>query len=135
MIAHPSDTFGVDCPGVTGFAPAVAAGTTNPKAGGISPFVLRINRDDGEQYMRGVTLEMPTGLIASVGAYRCVRTRRRTPAPVTPGVEGRHHGRRGGRGSQPFFTAPEHGSVYLTEALQGRAVRAVSRGARDRRAV
>jgi len=118
-IAHPSDTFNIDCPGITGFAPDVAAGTTNPKAGAFSPFVLRINRDDGEQYMRGVTLEMPTGLIASVrGIPLCPDAQANAgtcdaASKVGTTIVG------AGAGSQPFFTAPEHGSVYLTEGYKG----------------
>ena len=118
-IAHPSDTFNIDCPGITGFAPDVAAGTTNPRAGAFSPFALRINRDDGEQYMRGLTLEMPTGLIANVrGIPLCPNAQADAgtcdeASKVGTSVVG------AGAGSQPFFTAPEHGSVYLTEGYKG----------------
>ena len=118
-ISHPSDTFNIDCPGITGFAPTVAAGTSNPRAGAYSPFALRINRDDGEQYMRGLTLEMPTGLIANVrGIPLCPDAQANAgtcdqASKVGTSVIG------AGAGSQPFFTPPENGSVYLTEGYKG----------------
>jgi hypothetical protein len=56
------DSFAIDCPGVLGFAPALDAGTTNAIGGAFSPFALRINRQDTDQYLRGLSMEMPPGL-------------------------------------------------------------------------
>jgi hypothetical protein len=117
-VAHPSDTFNIDCPGITGFSPGFNAGTTNPKAGGFSPFVLRINRDDGEQYMRGLTLEMPTGLIANVRGIPLCPNAQANAGTCDPASKVGTSVVGSGAGSQPFFTAPEHGSVYLTEGYK-----------------
>jgi hypothetical protein len=117
--ASPSDSFTIACPGISGFAPSFDAGTTNPAAGAFSPFAMRINRSDGQQYMRGLSFEMPPGLIANLrdvplcpdaqaNAGTCDLASKIGTVVVGAGA-----------GSQPFFTAPEHGSVYLTEGYKG----------------
>jgi hypothetical protein len=45
-----------------GFSADLAAGTTDPSAGGFSSFVLRLTREDGTQRLRALELTMPTGL-------------------------------------------------------------------------
>lgn len=117
-IAHPSDTFTIDCPGVSGFSPRFEAGTANPTAGAFSPFALRINRSDGQQYINGLTLEMPPGLIANLrGIPLCPNAQANAgtcdaASKIGTAIAGAGAG-------QPFFTAPEHGSVYLTEGYKG----------------
>jgi hypothetical protein len=61
-----SDSFTIECTGSGGFSPAFKAGALNPAGGGFSPFAVRIDRNDGDQFLRGVALEMPTGLIAKL---------------------------------------------------------------------
>jgi hypothetical protein len=115
----PSDSFTIDCPGISGFAPSFDAGTTNPAAGAFSPFAVRINRPDGQQYMRGLSLEMPPGLIANLrGVPLCPDAQANAGtcglgSKIGTAVVG------SGAGTNPFFTAPEHGSVYLTEGYKG----------------
>jgi hypothetical protein len=119
-IAHPSDTFNIDCtPGLGGFAPSFHAGTTNPAAGAFSPFALRINRADGQQYMRGLSLEMPPGLIANVRGIPLCPNDRANAGTCDPASKVGTAVVGAGSGSQPFFTAREHGSVYLTEGYGG----------------
>ncbi len=65
--AKRSSTFAVDCAdGLGGFAPSVVAGTLNPIAGTFSPFALNITKPDGQSAIDGVSLRMPTGLLAKV---------------------------------------------------------------------
>jgi hypothetical protein len=60
-------TFTVDCAaGLGSFSPSFEAGTTQPVAGGFSPFALKINKPDRQSAINGVRLEMPQGLLASV---------------------------------------------------------------------
>jgi len=62
-------TFGVDsgpngrpCPGITRpFNPRLEAGTTNPSAGEFSNFILKLDRDDGDQFLGDLTFRMPPG--------------------------------------------------------------------------
>ena len=49
-----------------GFAPGFQAGTVDPAAGGFSPFVLRITRNDGEQNLAKLTATLPQGLLAKL---------------------------------------------------------------------
>jgi hypothetical protein len=44
-------------------APSFEAGTTNPLASSYSPFVLRLNREDGSQRLERINLTLPPGLV------------------------------------------------------------------------
>jgi hypothetical protein len=46
--------------------PAVSAGSTAPLAGGYSPFVFRLSREDGSQRFASVVVEPPAGLVAKL---------------------------------------------------------------------
>jgi hypothetical protein len=54
---------GSSCPGAAlPFEPSLSAGTTNIQAGGFSPLSITISREDGEQALRSVRLQLPAGL-------------------------------------------------------------------------
>jgi hypothetical protein len=62
-----SSTFNVDCTaGLGGFAPGFTAGAVTPMAGVFSPFAMNIAKPDGDSVLNGVSLKMPTGLLARV---------------------------------------------------------------------
>jgi hypothetical protein len=62
-----SDTFTIDCPpGTGGFSPGFDAGALSPVAGAFSPLVVAINRPDRQQYIAGLSLDMPGGTIAKL---------------------------------------------------------------------
>jgi hypothetical protein len=71
---HSSEAFGLrsgphgaQCPGqVRPFAPRLAAGTSNSVAGAFSGFSLRLDRDDGDQYLGKLNFTMPPGLTANL---------------------------------------------------------------------
>ncbi len=44
------------------FAPSLTAGTSSIQAGGFTPFVMTMGREDGEQALQGVQLKMPLGV-------------------------------------------------------------------------
>ena len=48
------------------FAPSFFAGTTSNQAGGYSPFTLSFGRGDADQYLAGVQLKTPPGLLGSL---------------------------------------------------------------------
>jgi len=52
--------------GVRGFDPKLSAGTISPTAGGFSPFVFDVTRDDAEQDISTISLVLPTGLTAKL---------------------------------------------------------------------
>jgi hypothetical protein len=62
-----SSAFNVDCAaGLGGFAPAFTAGTVTPIAGAFSPFAVHIDKADRDSALNGVSLKMPTGLLAQI---------------------------------------------------------------------
>jgi hypothetical protein len=48
------------------FDPKLTAGTTNPVAGGSSPFVFRLTREDGEENIAGIETTLPKGVLAKL---------------------------------------------------------------------
>ena len=53
---------GTHCPGlVRPFSPRLAAGTSTPVAGAFSDFTLKLDRDDGDQYLGDLNFRLPPG--------------------------------------------------------------------------
>ena len=50
-----------------GFNPQLAAGTTDPTAGGFSPFTMTLTRSDGEANPQSLSVHLPQGLLAKLG--------------------------------------------------------------------
>ncbi len=70
--ATPSDSFQITNGCVSGFAPALSAGTLSPQAGAYSPFTLTMSRDDDEQGFAGLTVSLPQGLLGKIaGVAKC----------------------------------------------------------------
>ncbi len=73
-IQHSAQNFGLSsgphgssCPGAgRPFNPGLVAGTSNPVAGAHSDFVLKLNREDGDQFLGKLNFEMPPGLSADL---------------------------------------------------------------------
>lgn len=58
---------GSQCPGtVRPFRPALVAGTTNPVAGAFSDFHLRLDREDGDQFLGDLRFAMPPGFTGKI---------------------------------------------------------------------
>jgi hypothetical protein len=58
---------GTECSGeVRPFHPRLAAGTSNPLAGAFSDFSLKLDRDDGDQYLGDLNFKMPPGFTGSL---------------------------------------------------------------------
>jgi hypothetical protein len=110
------DVFSVDCPGVQGFGPAFRAGTVNPRAGGFSPFVARIERPDGQEFIDGATVDLPRGLTAKLKGVALCGDAQATAGtcPIQSRVGTVKVGV--GPGTHPFFLG---GSVSLTGPYQG----------------
>jgi hypothetical protein len=60
-------TIDQGCNAAGRFEPTLSAGMVNPAAGGSSPFVLGIERPEGQQDVRGLTATLPPGVLAHVG--------------------------------------------------------------------
>jgi hypothetical protein len=67
IISVTSGPNGSPCPGqVRPFHPRLAAGTANPVAGDFSSFTLKLDRDDGDQYLGDLNFRMPPGFTGSL---------------------------------------------------------------------
>lgn len=70
LTVHSSSTFditsgphGTACPGASlPFSPALTAGAVSNEAGGYSPFTMTMSREDGQQPLKAIELQMPPGL-------------------------------------------------------------------------
>jgi hypothetical protein len=51
---------------VGGFHPTITAGTASPTAGGFSPLVFELDRDDGEENVAAIDVSLPRGLSAKL---------------------------------------------------------------------
>jgi hypothetical protein len=52
------------------FAPTLTAGTTSIQAGGFSPFVMTMSREDGEQNLQSIVLHMPPGVSGTLATVK-----------------------------------------------------------------
>lgn len=112
-----TDGFAITCtPGLGAFAPSFLAGTASPTAGRFSPLSISVTRPDGQAHLRGLTFQLPPGLLAKISgvplcgeaqaaAGTCDARTRVGAATVTAGA-----------GSQPF---PLKGEVFLTGPYKG----------------
>jgi hypothetical protein len=117
------------CPGEKRpFNPRLEAGTSNSQAGGFSDFHLKLDRDDGDQFLGDLTFTMPPGLTASLrGLTYCPESaiaaaaqragRAEQSAPSCPPSS--HLGTTNvaaGPGSHPFHAV---GDIYLAGPFKG----------------
>lgn len=104
------------CPRVLPFDPDVVAGTLNPVAGASTPFLFRVQRADGRQELRRISLDLPPGVTAvlrsvplcpaaQAAAGTCGEQTRIGTATVGAGA-----------GSAPLYLS---GPVFLTEGYGG----------------
>jgi hypothetical protein len=120
---------GAGCPGGTRpFQPRLNAGTSNPNAGGFSNFTLKLDRDDGDQFLGDLNFKMPPGLTASLrgltycpeasiaaAAQNLGRTELAAPSCPSSSQIGTTNVA-AGPGSHPFHAT---GSMYLAGPLKG----------------
>ena len=119
-----------ECPGqIRPFDPSLEAGTSNPTAGAFSSFTLKLNREDGDQYLGKLNFTMPPGLTANLhGVTYCPEAdiaaaarhlgQSRAGRPELSGVEleiGTSNVA-AGPGSHPFHAV---GKIYLAGPFQG----------------
>jgi hypothetical protein len=115
--ATPSAFYEVQgCTSPSGLSPGFTVGTVTPQAGQFSAFTLDLSRHDREQYVKGVQLHTPPGLLgmlssvplcgeAQAQAGMCSETAKIGTTRVASGA-----------GSHPFEI---EGSVYLTGPYDG----------------
>jgi hypothetical protein len=112
-------TIGAGCGG--GFSPAFTAGTVSPAAGAYSPFTLSFSRNDGEQDLSGLTVNMPEGLLGKIAGFaECGEAEVKAAESNTGGCPSASRvgtaTAGAGAGSTPFY---QSGPVYLTGPYNG----------------
>ena len=126
--ASPFESFSIDSGCVSGFAPSFTAGTQSPQAGAYSPLTVSFERSDADQYMSGVTVKLPPGVLAKLaGVQECPEADLAAAAAKTGAQEqaspscpsGSEVGSvttGAGPGSSPVFIS---GKAYLTGPYKG----------------
>jgi hypothetical protein len=117
------------CPGQTRpFHPRLVAGTSNPVAGAFSDFHLRLNRDDGDQFLGDLNFKMPPGFtgdlsgisycpesgIAAAAANRGTAERLDASCPAASQIGTTNVA--AGPGAHPFYA---YGQMYLAGPFKG----------------
>jgi hypothetical protein len=115
--ATPSSFFNVTgCAGPPGLRPGFTAGTVSPQAGAFSAFTLNFTRQGREQFLAGIQVHTPPGLLGMLSSVQlceeplaqqgaCPEASRIGTTTVASGA-----------GSHPFEIS---GSVYLTKGYRG----------------
>jgi hypothetical protein len=120
---------GGECPGVIRpFEPRLNAGTSNSKAGSFSNFTLKLDRNDGDQFLGDLNFTMPPGLTASLrgvkycpeGAIAAAAARAGRAEQASPSCPGSSDigstNVAAGPGSHPFHAA---GQIYMAGPFKG----------------
>jgi hypothetical protein len=115
--ATPSAFYDVSgCASPVGLSPGFSAGTVSPQAGAFSPFTLTFTRRDREQFLSGIQVHTPAGLLGMLSSV---------PLCGEPQAQSGHCPESSkigttrvasGAGSHPFEIG---GNVYLTTGYQG----------------
>ena len=124
-----SGPHGANCPArIRPFSPSLEAGTVTPAAGAFSSFTLKLNREDGDQYLGKLNFTMPPGLTANLhGVTYCPeaaiaqaaqtlgRTEQEDPSCPANSEIGTSNVA-AGPGSHPFHAL---GKIYMAGPFQG----------------
>jgi hypothetical protein len=115
--ATPSSLFDVDgCANPSGLLPGFSSGTVSPQAGAFSSFTMNLSRQDREQFVKGIQVHTPPGLLGMLSSV---------PLCEEPLADSGHCPEASkigttrvasGAGSHPFEI---EGSVYLTKSYGG----------------
>jgi hypothetical protein len=120
---------GKPCPGqVRPFSPRLVAGMSNPVAGAHSSFHLKLDRDDGDQFLRDLNFRMPPGFTGNLtgitycpeasiqhAAEKLGRVEQAEPSCPASSEIGTSNVA-AGPGSHPFHAA---GKMYLSGPFKG----------------
>ncbi len=116
--AMPSSTFGVQgcASGVPGFNPGFLAGTVTPQAGQFSSFTMNLSRQDREQYVKGIQIHTPPGLLAMLSSVPLCGEAQANAGSCPEASKIGTTRVASGAGSHPFEI---EGTVYLTGPHNG----------------
>jgi hypothetical protein len=99
------------------FNPSFFAGTTSNQAGGLTPFTLSFGRDDADQYLAGIQVKTPPGLLGSLANVPLCPEPQASQGTCSPASELGTSQVETGPGAEPFLVTG--GKVYLTGPYKG----------------
>jgi hypothetical protein len=104
-----SGPHGAPCPGqIRPFSPKLEAGTSSSRAGAFSSFTLKLDREDGDQYLGDVNFKMPPGFTGALkGLTYC------PDASIAAAVQ------RTGRAEQAQPSCPASSQIGTTNVAAG----------------
>jgi hypothetical protein len=100
-----------------GFAPRLAAGMSTPTARGSGDFSFKFSREDGEQWVDGLTANLPKGLLASVRDVTLCSSADAAAGSCPAGSRVGTVDATAGSGTP--FVLERKGDAYLTEGYKG----------------
>jgi hypothetical protein len=110
-------TFAVAGSCARGFAPSLLAKMDRQQARSHGSFLFRFSRQDGEQNLRGLTAELPEGLLASVRGVPLCTDAQASVGACPLGSQIGVVDAKAGAGDP--FVLEEKGRIYLTEGYKG----------------
>jgi hypothetical protein len=115
--AQPSSFFDVTgCGSPPGFKPGFLAGTVTPQAGQFSSFTVNLSRKDREQFVKGVQVHTPPGLLGMLSSVHLCGEVEAEAGTCGDGSKIGTTRVASGAGSHPFEI---DGNVYLTGPYRG----------------
>jgi hypothetical protein len=100
----------------TGFSPAFAGGSTNLQAGQYSPFVGSFERQDDDQELGGLTMNLPPGMLADVASVPLCPEEQANAGTCPESTQVGTVDAGAGPGPNPLFVP---GKIYLTGPYNG----------------
>ncbi len=99
------------------FHPSFVAGSPNIQAGEYSPFTLSFGRSDQDEFLNGISLKMPPGLLGNIGSVTQCKEPEASQGTCGEGSLIGHTQVLTGPGADPFLVTG--GKVFLTEGYKG----------------
>jgi len=99
------------------FNPSFVAGTTNIQAGEYSPFTVSFGRQDGDEFLNGLQMQMPPGVLGSLSGIPLCKEPQAAQGACGPESLIGHTQVLTGPGQTPFLVTG--GQVFLTESYRG----------------
>ena len=115
--ATPSSFFEVGgCASAPGLSPGFVSGTVTPQAGQFSAFTLNLARQDREQFVKGIQVHTPPGLLGMLSSVPLCDQADAEAGTCSEAAKIGTTRVASGAGSHPFEI---EGSVYLTSSYGG----------------